>query len=91
MRKSDDDTFALAFGHDEWFERQLQADEIVGPLVSLVEINDQRMRDQQMLLESFELELRTLKLQCESLREEESVRSVRLEIERLAEKLVALK
>ena len=37
--------------------------DILGPVVSLTEINSQRMLDQELLIESLELDLRTLKLQ----------------------------
>ena len=62
-------------------------DEIVTTLVSLVEINSERLSDQQMLRNSLEYELRTLRLQIDSLEEHEQ-ESFRGQYEQLFDKIL---
>ena len=65
---------------------ELQAAEIVVPLVSYSAVNLQRMRDQQALVETLELELRALKLEIASIHDQEKSKSLAARIEALLEK-----
>ena len=64
--------------------------DVVTPLVQLAEINSQRLRDQELMRESLEYELRTLKLQTESL-DENNAREILDRIDRLMEKIEGAK
>ena len=69
------------------FSDKPDTEELLAPLVSLTEINSQRIEDQRFLRDSLELDLRTLKLQLASLESEDASAALSDRIDGLMQKL----
>ena len=68
-------------------QKEAAAEELMVPLVSLAEINSQRIQDQDLLQQSLEFDLRTLRLQIESIDTNDVSDSIRDRLEQLRKKL----
>lgn len=53
----------FAFNASDFFTPRANSRELLAPIVALTEINSERIRDQEFLRETLELELRTLRLE----------------------------
>ena len=67
--------------------KSADASEIVVPLVSLAHINSTRQEDQAILKESMELDLRTLKIQMDSMGDEDRMIELNRQFEQLLKRL----
>ncbi len=77
-------------GKAEATATQVRAAEIAVPLVSYSQMNFQRMRDQQALAETLDLELRALKLEIASIKDQEKSKALTAAIDALLEKIKSI-
>jgi hypothetical protein len=77
-------------GNAEATATQVHAADIAVPLVSYSQMNFQRMRDQRALAETLDLELRALKLEIASIKDQEKSKSLTAAIDALLEKIKSI-
>lgn len=78
----------LTLNVNDFFAPRANANELAGPMAALVEINSERIRDQEFLRETLELDLRTLKLELAIVGQQNSADLILGRIEKLMERLV---